>query len=128
MVVFCLLVAGAGLAIELSGSREVSHVAADGYVVLNGILASETGAKYLPRAYTFYANDSGEQMFDLRADPDEQVNLVADPAYAEIRQELRDRLLELIVMQDYPKTRRELFALGVHYCPIKSHLMDRNVS
>jgi hypothetical protein len=27
---------------------------------------------------------------------------------------LRDRLLELIVMQDYPTTRRELFALGVH--------------
>ena len=25
-----------------------------------------------------------------------------------------DRLLELIVMQDYPKSRRELFALGVH--------------
>ena len=25
-----------------------------------------------------------------------------------------DQLLELIVMQDYPKTRRELFALGVH--------------
>ena len=64
--------------------------------------------------YTFYASDNGEQMFDLRTDPDEQHNVVADPAYARIRQELRDRLLELIVMQDYPKTRRELFALGVH--------------
>ena len=27
---------------------------------------------------------------------------------------LRDRLLELIIMQDYPKSRRELYALGVH--------------
>ena len=53
-------------------------------------------------------------MFDLRTDPDEQHNVVADPAYAAQRQALRDRLLELIVMQDYPKTRRELFALGVH--------------
>jgi arylsulfatase A-like enzyme len=64
--------------------------------------------------YTFYAHGNGEQMFDLRADPDEQVNIVADPSYATVRQGLRDQLLELIVMQDYPKTRRELFALGVH--------------
>lgn len=64
--------------------------------------------------YTFYADRNGEQMFHLQEDPDEQNNIAADPAYAEVRQELRDKLLELIVMQDYPKTRRELFALGVH--------------
>ena len=63
--------------------------------------------------YTFYPNN-GEQLFDLRHDPDEQHNLAADPASASIRQRLRDKLLELIVMQDYPKTRRDLFALGVH--------------
>jgi len=64
--------------------------------------------------YTFYANGNGEQMFNLYKDPDEQYNIVAEPEYVEIRQELRDKLMELIVMQDYPKTRRELFALGVH--------------
>ncbi|NIA06430.1 MAG: sulfatase-like hydrolase/transferase [Actinobacteria bacterium] len=64
--------------------------------------------------YTFYPCGGGEQMFDLRKDPDEQHNRVADPNYADIRRELRDRLMELIVMQDYPKTRRNLFALGVH--------------
>lgn len=64
--------------------------------------------------YTFYANGNGEQMFHLRQDPDEQPNIVADPAYTGMRQELRDRLMELVVMQDYPKTRRDLFALGVH--------------
>ena len=64
--------------------------------------------------YTFYAAGNGEQMFDLRTDPDEQHNVVADPAYATTRRELCDRLLELIVLQDYPKPRRELFALGVH--------------
>lgn len=64
--------------------------------------------------YTFYPCGGGEQMFDLRSDPDEQRNLVADPAFADIRRELRDRLLELIVLQDHPKTRRDLFALGVH--------------
>ena len=31
-----------------------------------------------------------------------------------MRQELRDRLLELVVMQDYPMPRRDLFALGMH--------------
>ena len=53
-------------------------------------------------------------MFDLRKDRDEQHNLVAEPEYAEVRVQLRDRLMELIVKQDYPKTRRNLFALGVH--------------
>jgi choline-sulfatase len=63
--------------------------------------------------YTFYPED-GDQLFDLEKDPDEQHNLVADPEYASIREELRDKLMTLIVMQDYPKTRRNLFALGVH--------------
>ena len=64
--------------------------------------------------YTYYPDGYGEQLFDLLKDPDEQHNLVADPAFAETRIHLRDRLLDLIIEQDYPKTRRELFALGVH--------------
>jgi arylsulfatase len=63
--------------------------------------------------YTFYPED-GEQLFDLKNDPDEQHNLVANPEFAAIREGLRDQLMTLIVMQDYPKTRRSLFALGVH--------------
>ncbi|MDP6359761.1 MAG: sulfatase-like hydrolase/transferase [Planctomycetota bacterium] len=64
--------------------------------------------------YSFYAQNSGEQLFDLQADPDEQNNLCKNDEYAEVRQDLRDRLMELIVQQDYPKTRRNLFSLGVH--------------
>ena len=64
--------------------------------------------------YTLYPRGNGEQLFDLENDPDEQKNLVAEPEYAQVRSDLRDRLLELIILQDYPKTRRELFALGVH--------------
>jgi arylsulfatase len=56
----------------------------------------------------------GEQLFDLSQDPDEQHNVVAEPRYADNRHALRDRLMELIVKQDYPKTRRNLFAMGVH--------------
>ena len=64
--------------------------------------------------YTCYPGSGGEQLFDLRSDPDEQRNLAADPACAGARCDLRDRLLRMVVMQDYPKTRRDLFALGVH--------------
>jgi arylsulfatase A-like enzyme len=63
--------------------------------------------------YTWYPDD-GEQLFDLETDPDEQRNLARDPAHAETRQSLRDQLLKLIVLQDWPRPRRELFALGVH--------------
>ena len=63
--------------------------------------------------YTYYPW-GGEQLFDLRKDCDEQHNLVAEPEYAEVRVQLRGRLMELIVMQDYPKTRRILFSMGVH--------------
>ena len=63
--------------------------------------------------YTFYAC-GGEQMFDLSKDADEQNNIVAEPDYADDHQQLRGRLMELIIKQDYPKTRRNLFAFGVH--------------
>jgi arylsulfatase len=64
--------------------------------------------------YTMYPGGSGEQLFDLTEDPDEQRNLAGDPAQASVRQELRDRLMDLIILQDHPHTPRELFAHGVH--------------
>jgi arylsulfatase len=64
--------------------------------------------------YTMYACDNGEQLFDVQADPQEQSNLIGDPKFEDVRREMRDQLLELIIMQDYPKTRRSLFGLGVH--------------
>ena len=63
--------------------------------------------------YTIYPQQGG-QLFDLQKDPDEQRNLLADTNSLETRQELQYQLMELIILQDYPKTRRELFALGVH--------------
>lgn len=64
--------------------------------------------------YTYYPQGHGEQLFDLENDPDEQHNMAGDTAYQGTRQELRDQLLDLIILQDYPKTRRDLFALGIH--------------
>lgn len=64
--------------------------------------------------YTYYAGYSGEQLFDLVNDPDEQNNLANAAEYREVKQQLKDILLEQIVSQDWPKTPRNLYALGVH--------------
>jgi len=64
--------------------------------------------------YTLYPSGGGEQLFDLEHDPDEQRNLAASTEHAGVRTELRDRLLELVILQDYPQPVRNLFAVGVH--------------
>jgi arylsulfatase A-like enzyme len=63
--------------------------------------------------YTLYPGGQGEQLFSLREDPDEQHNLAGDARYSSARRELRDRLLEQVILQDYPHTRHSLFSLGV---------------
>lgn len=64
--------------------------------------------------YTFYPRNTGEQMYSLKNDPDEQTDLSHDPAYASVRTEMRDRLLDQIVLQDFPHTRRDCFSLGTY--------------
>ena len=64
--------------------------------------------------YTMYPLSRGEQLFRLSEDPDEQRNLAGDATHAAVRREMRDRLLDLVILQDYPSTVRSLFALGVH--------------
>ena len=64
--------------------------------------------------YTFYPGGRGEQLFDLSTDSDEQCNLAGDPAYTAKKNRLRERLLNHVILQDYPQTPRDLFALGVH--------------
>jgi arylsulfatase A-like enzyme len=64
--------------------------------------------------YTLYPDGGGEQLFNLETDPDETKNLAHDSSYADTRHELRDILLEEVILQDCPHTPRELFSLGVH--------------
>lgn len=64
--------------------------------------------------YTMYPLNGGEQLFDMINDPNEKINLVNDAAYVETRQQLRDLLLEKIILQDYPHPPQNLFAIGVH--------------
>ena len=64
--------------------------------------------------YTMYPRGNGEQLFDLVDDPDEQVNRAGDPEFAAARTQMRDRLLEALILQDYPHTPRARFAYDVH--------------
>jgi arylsulfatase len=63
--------------------------------------------------FTYYPN-GGEQLFDLCADPEEQENCCADPRYSTVRSELLEKLLCHVILQDYPRTRKGLYAFGVH--------------
>ena len=63
--------------------------------------------------YTLYPAGSGEQLFSLQNDPGEQRNLARDGGYAKVRGEMRDRLLESLILADYPHTRKNLYGLGV---------------
>ncbi len=64
--------------------------------------------------YTWFTQGHGEQLFDIVDDPDETINLAGNPAYAAVRQQLRDRLLDAVILQDYPHTPRSLFMHAVH--------------
>lgn len=62
--------------------------------------------------YTRHLGGGGEQLFDLRDDPGEQVNLIGDPRAAPLAAELRDRLMELVSREGYPNSPRQVFRLG----------------
>ncbi|MCY4411379.1 MAG: sulfatase-like hydrolase/transferase [Caldilineaceae bacterium] len=64
--------------------------------------------------YTLYPGGAGEQLFHISDDADETRNLAGDASKAKIRGAMRDRLLEAVILQDYPHPPRDLFALGVH--------------
>ena len=58
--------------------------------------------------------DDGEELFDLRTDPDELENLVYAPAYQEARQNLKNEMLHRVMLQDYPLPPRDLLVIGAH--------------
>ncbi|MEW4486654.1 sulfatase [Thalassoglobus sp. JC818] len=45
---------------------------------------------------TYYGLWDTDELFDIQADPDEQNNLVHDPEFAEIKQQMQDRLYEMM--------------------------------
>lgn len=68
---------------DVAGSPSWKAIAADPTIRLG----QRTQATYLKRP--------AEELYDLARDPDELVNLAADPAYAAVRDTLRARLVEM---------------------------------
>ena len=64
--------------------------------------------------YTMYPRGNGEQLFNLLDDPDEQLNRAGDEKFGAVRTRMRDRLLEHVILQDYPHSPRSRFAYDVH--------------
>jgi hypothetical protein len=62
--------------------------------------------------YTRHLNGGGEQLFDLREDPDEQHNLAHDPEFKELRDTLLARVADANVTDGYPTSPRQLFKIG----------------
>lgn len=62
--------------------------------------------------FTRHLDGGGEQLFDLRDDPDEQRNRAADPEFAAVRTELLATLAELTARDAYPTSPRGAFQLG----------------
>ena len=56
----------------------------------------------------------GEKLFDLKQDPQELNNVVNDPAYQEIRNNLREEMLHRVTLQDYPYPFRDLRVIAAH--------------
>jgi hypothetical protein len=49
-----------------------------------------------------------------RAAPAGTEDLAGDPSFAGVRREMRDMLLDAVILQDHPHPPRGLFAQGVH--------------
>tara|TARA_B100001123_G_scaffold445321_1_gene596566 strand:+ start:4158 stop:5687 length:1530 start_codon:yes stop_codon:yes gene_type:complete len=64
--------------------------------------------------YTLYPHEQGEQLFHISEDCDEQYNLAGNNDFNTVKRELKDLLLESIILQDYPQTPRSRFAYDVH--------------
>jgi len=50
-----------------------------------------------------FAKRPAEQLFDLRKDPDQTVNVAADPAYAEARRKMATRLVKILTDANDPR-------------------------
>ena len=60
---------------------------------------------------TVYGQASGQQLFDLEADPEEQHNLSGLPEASTVERQLTEELIQQLIAQDYPPTPRGLYQL-----------------
>lgn len=62
--------------------------------------------------FTRHLSGGGEQLFDLKDDPDEQNNLAQHPEFVDVRNELLTTLAELTATDAYPTSPRGAYQLG----------------
>ena len=63
----------------------------DGAESTKAVMCRTATHKYVRRL------EESDELYDLVADPDERCNVIDEPAYAEVRSELRDRLLTFMI-------------------------------
>ena len=76
------------------------------WLILNG----ET-PEWKPYWNYAFAKRPGEELYDLRNDPDYLVNVAEKPEYAEIRQNLSERLINVLTETNDPRITRD----GIHF-------------
>ena len=67
------------------------------------LVAHQNDPQWKPFYDFAFAKRPGEELYDLRKDPDQATNLAADPAYAEQKSELSDRLAKLLAEAGDPR-------------------------
>lgn len=105
-----LLDAARGRMAELS--RESVYIQSNnGYTDLNprGWSRSVRDSRY---RYTRHLEGGGEQLFDLKSDPDEQHNLAYEPEAKAILDRMRDALVEGMATDTYPNSPIGLYQVG----------------
>ena len=96
-----------------------NNMGMDGYDPGRGLIAPtpESWARSVRTKqwrYTMYPDRCGEQLFNMVDDPEETRNVAGDSHYRAVRLEMRDRLLDLVIKQDYPHSPRSRFSFGIH--------------
>jgi arylsulfatase A-like enzyme len=88
---------------ELAGSTYAAFADMDASPTKAWVVEHRTDPQY-KKYYDFaFAKRPGEELYDLRKDPDQVVNVAADPAYASQKQELSDRLMKTLTDAGDPR-------------------------
>lgn len=67
------------------------------------LVAHRNDPKFKPYYDLAFDRRPAEELYDLKKDPDQMVNVAADPAYASARRELSDRLMNILTEAGDPR-------------------------
>lgn len=67
------------------------------------LIAHRNDSAWQPLYEKSFGKRPGEELYDLKKDPDQLVNVAADPAYARMRQQLAQRLMQVLTDTGDPR-------------------------